>query len=71
MPLDKNKTINRINFLMFFSFAVCAIFIFRLFSIQVLAHEDYKTQAKEQYWDLQEIPSKRGDILSSYRRNLL
>ncbi|MFA6982137.1 MAG: penicillin-binding protein 2 [Patescibacteria group bacterium] len=38
--------------------------VFRLFVIQVLDHEDYKVMAAEQHWIVQEIPPKRGDILS-------
>lgn len=42
-----------------------AVFILRLFSIQVLQHDKYRALAQEQYWNLQEIPAKRGNILSS------
>ena len=56
---------SRLNILIFIQFAVAALFISRLFYIQVLQHEKYKTMAQEQYWSLQEIPAKRGDILSS------
>lgn len=44
---------------------VSLIFIARLFQIQVLDHKKYNALAQEQYWDLQEIPAKRGNILSS------
>lgn len=55
----------RLDFLILVQFLVAAIFILRLFSVQVLQHEKYKAMAQEQYWSLQEIPAKRGDILSS------
>lgn len=56
---------NRISILRGFFLFVCSIFIARLFYIQVIEHEKYKAQAQEQYWDLQEIPAKRGNILSA------
>lgn len=55
----------RINFLQYFFFCICFVFLVRLFSIQVVHHEDFKAQAQEQYWDAVEVPAKRGDILSS------
>ncbi len=55
----------RINFLQYFFFLICLIFLARLFSIQIIHHEDFKAQAQEQYWDAVEVPAKRGDILSS------
>ena len=38
---------------------------FRLFSIQVLQSDKYKTQASDQYWDFETTQAQRGDILSS------
>jgi cell division protein FtsI/penicillin-binding protein 2 len=55
----------RINAVIAAFFCACLIFIGRLFQIQVLSHNTYKALASEQYRDLQTIPSKRGDILSS------
>ena len=55
----------RINFLIFGFFAVCLIFVVRLFSIQVLSHSKYREIAEAQYFDVSEIPAKRGSILSA------
>jgi stage V sporulation protein D (sporulation-specific penicillin-binding protein) len=62
-----NSTENnlRINLVICVFCIVFGILIMRLFSIQVLGHKQYRAQAQEQYWNLQEIPAKRGDILSS------
>ncbi|HSX39899.1 MAG TPA: penicillin-binding protein 2 [Candidatus Saccharimonadales bacterium] len=46
-------------------FAICLAFIAKLFIIQVLDHQQYKALADEQYWNFQQIPAKRGNILSS------
>ena len=54
----------RINVLLFFFVAGAVLLAGKLFIIQVLNHEKYKSIAQEQYWDSQNIPSKRGDILS-------
>jgi stage V sporulation protein D (sporulation-specific penicillin-binding protein) len=62
---NKDLTENlRINILIAGFFLAGALFIFRLFSIQVLEHSTYKTMAQEQYWNMQDIPAKRGDVLS-------
>jgi len=57
--------VSRLNILISIQVLVAALFISRLFYIQVIQHEKYKAMAQEQYWSLQEIPAKRGDILSS------
>ena len=44
---------------------VLFLFALRLLSIQVFQNDKYKTLAKQQHTDLQDIPAKRGDILSS------
>jgi stage V sporulation protein D (sporulation-specific penicillin-binding protein) len=54
----------RINLITAGFILVSLVFIARLFSIQVLNHDKYQAMAQEQYWNLQDIPSKRGDILS-------
>lgn len=54
----------KINILVVGQLLVAVLFIFRLFQIQVLNHEKYQAIAEEQYWGLQEIPARRGDILS-------
>ncbi len=67
--MPRYKTVNncnlRINLVRIVFLIFPAIFIVRLFSIQVLQHEKYRALAQEQYWNLQEIPAKRGNILSS------
>lgn len=55
----------RINTLLLFFLFVPVLLILRLFQIQVLQHSKYRAMAQEQYWNLQTIPAKRGDILSS------
>lgn len=55
----------RLNIISYFFFIFCFIFIFKLFLIQVQGHEKYRAMANDQYWNLQEIPSRRGDILTS------
>ncbi|EKD99530.1 MAG: hypothetical protein ACD_22C00237G0010 [uncultured bacterium] len=54
----------RINILLGFFLCICAVLVIRLFSIQVLGHEEYKKMAQDQYWNLRNLPAKRGDILS-------
>jgi stage V sporulation protein D (sporulation-specific penicillin-binding protein) len=44
---------------------VSLLFIFRLFFIQVVDHARYRAMAQEQYWNLQDLPARRGDILSA------
>jgi len=55
----------RISIMIVGQFVVAVIFILRLFQIQVLEHDKYKAMAQDQYWSLQEIPAKRGNILSA------
>lgn len=55
----------RLNILLCFFFVVLGIFVCRLFVIQVLEHNKYKAMASDQYWNLQDIPARRGNILSS------
>ena len=55
----------KLDFLILIQAAIAVLFIARLFQIQVLNHEKYTAMAQEQYWSLQEIPAKRGNILSS------
>ncbi len=54
----------RINIVLGAFCAFSVLLVVRLFIIQVVQHADYRVQAQEQYWNLQEIPAKRGDILS-------
>ena len=54
----------RINTLLIISLFVGCILVIRLFSIQVLSHEKYKSQAQNQYTAIQSIAAKRGDIAS-------
>lgn len=44
---------------------VFSVIILRLFQIQVVNHSKYQALAQGQYQDLQIIPARRGDILSS------
>ncbi len=59
---DKNT---RIKILYLTYFLVIFIFIFRLFSIQVVKYQHYTAAAQSQYWNLSVIPAKRGNIISS------
>jgi len=55
----------RINLILaFFAFTLIVV-IYNLFKIQVLSHASYETMANDQYWGLQELPAKRGDIVSA------
>src|SRR3989344_5030146 len=65
MPVKKVENADfRINMLLIFFVAGAVILAGKLFIIQVLSHEKYKNLAQEQYWDSQNITSKRGDLLS-------
>lgn len=55
----------RIDILLLIFLIIPLLLILRLFQIQVLDHSKYRAMAQEQYWNLQTIPAKRGDILSS------
>ncbi|MBI2415002.1 penicillin-binding protein 2 [candidate division WWE3 bacterium] len=55
----------RLKVLIFCQICVATLFILRLFYIQVINHQKYRVMAEEQYWVNQELPAKRGDILSS------
>jgi cell division protein FtsI/penicillin-binding protein 2 len=68
MSLRKRKKVFddlRITVLIMGQSFVAFIFIARLFQIQVLNHKKYSAMAQEQYWTLQEMPAKRGDVVSS------
>lgn len=45
--------------------AVFLLFVFRLISIQIFKHKEYKALALDQHWSLQDLPAKRGDIITS------
>lgn len=62
---SKNKDNLKFNLLIAGQFFVVSLLVFKLFKIQVLEHSKYKAMAEDQYWSVQEIPAKRGDILSS------
>src|SRR4030066_325951 len=55
----------RIHTLIFFFLFLFLLVEFRLFFTQVIDHKKYKTMAENQYWNVQELPARRGDILSS------
>lgn len=63
--IKQKSTDTRINILLGVFTCISAVFIFRLFNIQVINHGKYAALAKEQHWNFQEVPAKRGDILSS------
>ncbi len=63
LTLEENNL--RINLIITVFVLTAFAFIARLFQIQVLNHGQYEAMAQEQYWELQEIPARRGDILSS------
>ena len=66
MPSKKTESVDfRINILLSFFVFGAILLSAKLFIIQVLNHEKYKAMAQEQYWESQNIPSKRGDILSA------
>ena len=44
---------------------ISLVFITKLFVIQVLNHDKYTALAKEQHWDVQVLPARRGNILSN------
>lgn len=44
---------------------VIIVFLVRLFVIQILEHNTYAALAQNQYWNLSEIPARRGDIFSA------
>ncbi|OGC57358.1 hypothetical protein A2976_02540 [candidate division WWE3 bacterium RIFCSPLOWO2_01_FULL_41_9] len=54
----------RLNILIGFFLSVSVVFVLRLFFIQVVGHEKYKALAQDQYWNLQDIPARRGNIMS-------
>jgi len=65
MRKKKEKENNfRLNLLLWGFLFVSVIFVIRLFFIQIIDHEEYKALAQEQYWNLQDIPARRGNILS-------
>lgn len=55
----------RLKFVTLCFWGICLIFIIKLFFIQVIQHQEYRAQAEEQYWNLQDLPAKRGNILSN------
>ena len=65
MRKKKEKDDNfKLNLLLWGFLFVSVIFVIRLFFIQIIDHEEYKALAQEQYWNLQDIPARRGNILS-------
>lgn len=55
----------RLTYLSVLFSIVSFLLIYRLFTIQVLGHEEYASMANDQHWKHQTLPAKRGDILSS------
>ena len=65
MRKKKEKDDNfKLNLLLWGFLFVSVIFVIKLFFIQIIDHEKYKALAQEQYWNLQDIPARRGNILS-------
>jgi cell division protein FtsI/penicillin-binding protein 2 len=60
----------RIRLVLFFFIFLLSVLTLRLFQIQVLGYEKYKSLAEGQYWILEELPARRGNILSSDNRVL-
>lgn len=56
---------SRLNFILVGFFLLFIFVDLRLFKIQVLEHALYATQAQNQYGELQVIPARRGNIVSS------
>lgn len=66
MSSRKAKNDNlRINLIIGGFGAISLLFLLRLFTIQIIGHAKYKAMASDQYWNYQNIPSRRGNITSS------
>jgi stage V sporulation protein D (sporulation-specific penicillin-binding protein) len=63
--IDQNSNNFRISIINVVFLLGTFVLVARLFQIQIIKHKYYEALAQEQYWDVQEIPAKRGDILSS------
>ncbi len=55
----------RSKIMLFGFFSLFFIVIVKLFQIQVLNHNRYKEMAENQYWTLQELPARRGNIVTA------
>lgn len=55
----------RLKLIQYGILAFFLLIILRLFQIQVLNHGKYLAQARDQHWQVKDIPSKRGDIKTS------
>lgn len=65
MYKTKSRTYEqRIKFLLLIFILVSVVLLAKLFRIQVLSHEKYEAMAQEQHWIIEEIPARRGTILT-------
>ena len=66
MKEKRHKTDNlRINIILSAFLIFSVLLVVRLFTIQILGYSKYKAMATDQYWNLQDLPSRRGNIVSS------
>ncbi len=61
--VKKEKEFERINIIVFIVLIISAFIIFRLFTVQILAHDQYSELAKDQHELYAELVPERGDIL--------
>jgi cell division protein FtsI/penicillin-binding protein 2 len=55
----------RVSILCASFFLLSFVIIIKLFIIQILQHSRFEAEAEQQHWIIQEIPAKRGKILSA------
>lgn len=58
-------TFDRINLLIIGFSLISFVVLIKLVYIQLIKHKQYMSMGHDQYWNLQEIPAKRGSILSN------
>lgn len=62
MAAKTEQTRGRIYVMIFFTFTIFALIIFRLFHLQVIRHTQYAQAAEDQHFGAIELPAKRGEI---------
>ncbi len=60
-----NACDSRINLFLYVSIFGFFILFLRLVYIQIILHKDLEAEALDQHWALQDIPAKRGSIITS------
>ena len=55
--------INKITFLIVGATLITAILLFRLFQLQVIAHDYYQEIATREQYGFIELPAQRGEII--------